>query len=652
MARFAGGPGIDVARRPVLVTALVAACLLAGFPPAATAQTMPGPAWHALMDAGATRVAERLSDELDPRADPDGDAARDLLRAWERATGGPDGGWEWLAVSRLWLRAGEPAAAREALDRVDEEVPEGLRLLDRARIGFLAGEDGAARLWWRACEVADEAAALEAWLDLEPLATPGEAAAWDAHRRLPAGPRDDCAWFRRFLNRRALASATPVDARLAEHYARLRYARDRYRRRGKESGTLARREGLPVGPAFDDRGLLFLRMGPPDRTASYGQGECFEPNVTWAYDEPGGPRLYHLSPLGGTDDWWLLENLARVFRCPVDPASGLVIRTRDPFVAPPPPLGLVPGWLLHDLYLSRSGLDPEYARMASRFGGTRTLEELQREREMTTADLDALVDGVPERPAVDLALGLRHEWLQFRSPRPGETEVWLNAEVPAADLRVPGAPRLAADLALLDESGERLVLVSGPATVAPEGAGDGGAIALRAPAALGPGTWRATLVVRELDGGDPPRGTWVGDSVVVRDLGGTLPQLSDVAVAPDSGGAWEPRPGVRLRPSPSHRSGPGRAWIYLEAYNLTPGGAFETLATLEAEEVADGRAAFRQTWTGTASRGGRVVTPLLLRLDLGATAPGRYRLSVTVTDLATGVRTLAARTALEVGGAG
>ena len=643
---------IRSARRHATATVLLAASLLARSPVAAPAQTMPGPAWHGLMDGGATSVAERLSDRLDPRAGTDGDDVRDLLRAWESETGGPTGGWEWLAVTRLWLLAGDAGAARAALERVGEDVPDGLRLLDRARIGFLAGDEEAAPLWWRACAVADEAAALEAWLDLEPLATPEEAAAWDAHRRLPAGPRDDCTWFRRFLNRRALASATPVDARLAEHYARLRFVRERYRRRGKESGTVARREGLPVRPAFDDRGLLHLRLGPPDRTASYGQGACYEPNVTWAYDDPEGRRLFHLSPLGGTDDWWLLDNLARVFRCPVDPATGRVIETRDPFVAQPPPIGLIPGWLLSDLYLSRAGLDPEYARMASRFEGTRALEELQRERTMTSEDLEDLVKGVPERPAVDLALGLRHEWLQFRSPRPGESEVWINAEVRIADLRVPEAPRLAADLVLLDATGERLVVVSGPAAVTPGAGGDGQAVALRAPATLGPGTWRATLVVREAGGGSNPRGTWVRDSVVVRDLGGTLPQLSDIAVAPDSGGAWEPRPGVRLRPSPSHRSGPGWAWIYLEAYNLTPGGGFEAAARMEPEDVSGGGAPFRQTWTGTASRGGRVVTPLLLRLDLGATPPGRYRLSVTVDDLASGVRTLAARTSIEVGAGG
>lgn len=645
------------ARRPavsaLLATAvlLATAALLAGPPARARAQTLPGPAWHGLMDAGATRVAERLSERLDPRADPDEGDVRALLREWESATGGPASGWEWLAVSRLWLRAGDAEEARAALGRVGGEVPEGLRLLERARIGFLAGEEDAARLWWRACEVADEAAALEAWLDLEPLATPEEASGWDRHRRLPAGPRDDCAWFRRFLNRRALASAVPVDLRLAEHYERLRFARERFRRRGKETGTLARREGLPVGPAFDDRGLLHVRMGPPDRTASFLQGGCYEPNVTWEYDLPGGPRLFHLSPLGGTDDWWLLDNLARVFRCPVDPASGLVIQTRDPFVASPPPLGLIPPWLLQDLYLSRAGLDPEYARMASRFGRTRTLEELQRERNMTMEDVDAVIDGVPERPSVDFRLRLRHEWLQFRSPRPGETEVWINAEVPVADLRAPDVPRLAADLVLLDASGERLVTVSGPVAVSPAAdGGERGAVALRAPVTLGPGTWRASLVVREPGGRDRPRGTWVRDSIVVRDLGGTLPQLSDIAVAADSGGAWEPRPGVRLRPSPSHRSGPGRAWVYLEAYNLTPAGEFETVALVEPEDGAGTAPAFRQAWTGTASRGGRIVTPLLLRLDLGTTPPGRYRLSVTVTDRATGVRTLAARTEIEVAG--
>ena len=64
---------------------------------------------------------------------------------------------------------------------------------------------------------------------------------------------------------------------------------------------MSRRLGRPAYAVFDDRGLLYLRMGEPDVVAAHGGGECIEPNVTWAYDRPGGYKLYHLSPSGGTD---------------------------------------------------------------------------------------------------------------------------------------------------------------------------------------------------------------------------------------------------------------------------------------------------------------------------------------------------------------
>ena len=50
-------------------------------------------------------------------------------------------------------------------------------------------------------------------LDVEVLATPEELRAWDGFRTLPAGDRDDCAFFRRMWNRRAAASGTDVDER-------------------------------------------------------------------------------------------------------------------------------------------------------------------------------------------------------------------------------------------------------------------------------------------------------------------------------------------------------------------------------------------------------------------------------------------------------
>jgi hypothetical protein len=416
------------------------------------------------------------------------------------------------------------------------------------------------------------------------------------------------------------------------------------------------RHGLPRSPAFDDRGLLYLRMGDPDHTASFQAGECYEPNVTWAYEDPDGIRLFHLSPLGGTDDWWLLENLARVFRCPVDPATGAIIRTRNPMVALSPVLPLIPPWLLADLYISRSALDPEYARMASRFDRNRTIEQLQIERDMTGEDARLAIETVPERPDLDLEFHFDREWIQFRSPRPGMTRVWANVEVSGEELWEAvadgGGKRLEAVLSLLDETEERLVTVPVEFEFElPSGPEPAELLGLRVLAEVPPGNY-ATLFRLSVPGRSEgrPAGNYTRDSLIVRDFGGVLPLLSDVAVAPDSGGAWQPRPGLAMRPSPSHQSGPGGiAWIYLEAYNLTPGGEYIARVRLRDRGGDNGGApAFEQEYAGTITRSARIVTPVVLRLELGATPPGEYALEVGLTDVATGVRTLDSKTTLEV----
>ena len=626
-------------------------------PRSAYAQTMPGPVYHSLLDQGADGFEGRLEKQFEPASNPDRNDVENVLRRWREATGGPSSDWDWLAVTRLWIRAGDADRATEALQQVGDGVPEPFHLLEHARIGFLSGDPSAASSWWGSCAVATEESALEAWLDLVSLATPDELEEWNRFRPLPAAQRDDCAFLHRFLNRRAIASGQSADERLSLHYARLRYARENYGRRGKETGTTIIRHDLPAKPVFDDRGLLHVRMGRPDRTAAYQSGPCYEPNVTWAYEDPDGIRSYHLSPLGGTDDWWLLENLARVFRCPVDPATGQVIMTRNPMVALPPILPMIPPWFLIDLYVSRAVLDPEYARIASRFGRLRTVEQLQVERNMTIPDALLLIAQVPERPDLDFDLQFNREWIQFRSPRPSMTRVWANAELRSEDVRRAAADERSTTVevvvSLLDETGRRLETV--PASFELELPTDGSpqnVLGIRVPVEVTPGRYETLFQIRIPGNEDDLRqhGNFVRDSLVVRDFGGTIPLLSDVAVSPDSGGAWQPRPGLNLRPSPAHRSGPDRlAWIYLEAYNLTPGGDFTAHVRLDRDNAGDGDpSAFQQEYGGTAARGARIVTPIVLRLDLGETEPGSYALRVSVTDVATGSRTLDSPATLEV----
>ncbi|MCK5483736.1 MAG: GWxTD domain-containing protein, partial [Gemmatimonadetes bacterium] len=404
-ARFRHSRGAGTA------TAFAVVLLLLCAPSPSLSQSMPGQAYHDLLSQGHDRLARDLTRRLDLRSRPDRDDIEDYLDRWEDEAGGPESGYDWLAVARMWLRAGEVNRAESALRRTEGRVPEAVYRFERARIAFLSGEVDGASDYWRACEIADETATTEAWLDVEVLATPDELETWNRLRTLPAADRNACAFFRRLWNRRAAASGTAVDERILAHYTRTRYALEHYRRRGRVRPRFSVRLGRPADAVYDDRGLLFVRMGAPDDVAVHAGGECIEPNVSWAYERPGGVRIYHLSLLGGTDDWYLLENLAMVYRCgsldgnPIGTISPLLLR--------------IPAQPFHDLYMSRMGLDPAYARIANHalnfagndFAGLRLAEELTDERVWTWADGEYAVATVPERPPVGLNVNFGLEWL-------------------------------------------------------------------------------------------------------------------------------------------------------------------------------------------------------------------------------------------------
>ena len=254
---------------------------------------------------------------------------------------------------------------------------------------------------------------------------------------------------------------------------------------------------------YDDRGLLYIRMGDPDEVSIHGGSDCIEPNVSWAYDRPGGYRVFHLSPGGGADDWYLLENLAMVYRCGT--------WDRNPMMAISPLLLDVPGPAFYDLYMSRMGLDPRYARIANHalnlmgddFAGSRLAEELTEERDWTWQDGEYAVASIPERPPVDLGVDFALEWLQFRAPRPGLTRVWLNGLVEASALRPAERDqqdvyRVDAVWTLLDE--EELLYRHIPSSFdlpVVEELDDETGISLRKSTDLAPGTYRWMLVVSD-----------------------------------------------------------------------------------------------------------------------------------------------------------
>ena len=675
--------------RWALAAALAGGLAAPGLVREASAQTMPAQVYFELTDAGHEKLAKRISKKLELRADPDDEDVQSLLKRWEEEEGGPDGGWDYIAVTRLWLRAGRAARAEMALSEAEAsgEVPASILLLDQARVAFLSGQkDLAAEAYWKGCEDAGETARKEYWLDIEALATPVEMEDWDRFRRLPITQTDMCAQLRRFWNERALASAMEVSERMSVHYARTRVAMDNFRRRGgKKGATFSNRLGRPTNSAYDDRGLLYVRMGAPDRTTEFagnpsiGQtavsAECYQPNESWAYDYPGETRVYHFSTMSGTDDYWLIENLGLVYRCG-DPAASLagsgggqVTGVLSPvnenrFVALGPAAALV----LQDLYRSRQGVDPRYARIAQEMKddlgqnpfnpstgistGSEALSSqriLHQEREWTLADGTFAVDSVPDRPPVASDTRLLVEELQFGSPRAGMNRVWLNGVIEAERLTPTETPdgryqyRVEARWVLVDALGEVQVHNSSFQAATSRVLGRDESLPIRLAADLTPGQYRYTLLVRDsrsVQGRKLRSGNFKKVNLTVRELTAGAPALSDVAVAADSGGTWSPGGGVRIRPSPAHLTGAdGVAYVYFEVYNLTPGGEYTTSIRLEPEDD-DAGDPFELSFPGDGATDVSRMARRMLRLDLQDSAPGNYTMQVIITDEVTGASTL------------
>src|SRR6266700_92068 len=148
----------------------------------------------------------------------------------------------------------------------------GVGLLELARTYYFArrAPDG-----WGAylagARAATSAPALTLYrLDLSWIADSVELAAFDALPDPPARAR----WLDAFWSRRDVAEARDVGERLAEHYRRWFYARRSFRLVSRHRHYDITEVYRTKQVEFDDRGVIYLRHGEPDRRARF---VCHDP---------------------------------------------------------------------------------------------------------------------------------------------------------------------------------------------------------------------------------------------------------------------------------------------------------------------------------------------------------------------------------------
>lgn len=622
------------------------------------------------------RVVSALSLYQHPK---DADDVAKLARRWEK-DGGPRSTLDSVALSELWRRAGQNLQAQRLLAEYSADDAPPLVALQRARVAFrLAGPNGqvaehmdeAGRNFRIACETMDAATRREMWLDLRGLSTPREQDEFAELRNDSAA----CGWFRRFLAERAVAMATTVELRLALHYYRLDDVRRRYYllRTPRLTRDLTNLLGRPDSLEIDDRGLVLLRMGEPD--VRVGEpGVKLEYTESWAYYRHDAPKIYHFAPVSRTGylamgDFRMLENLAQ--------ATGLTMISE---------IMAAGGNLFAGLYRSRAPLDLgfedtdfDYAktwnriRVAGNSNNPSFMGLLFRERERTKADGEYVVTQVPDVPRVSPTVRMASELLRFRRPGTDSTDVWVLASARSGDLSLAGdgdmrsaAPdrgggvesdsltySLELDFGILMRDGQRLIheeqLV---ATDDPLRQDDG--VVVRTFLVLGPGVYPFTVAIRDAHARGSI-GNWARDTLSTSTRPVGIPELSDIAVAPDSGGDWSRDGEAFLKVDPQHVMGrDGAVHIYFEVYGIIPERAYDVSVRVVPTAVADSlwvlprdELAFELAFPSQmppAARRDRSVGRHYLRLDLSDTAPGSYQLAVRVTDLEAGIVSLPAVT--------
>lgn len=575
----------------------------------------------------------------------------------------PDGAW---IVRRWWIRVPteynrsyfvefggrindvERLQTSESIAR-EQAAPSpgaggGLAQVELARAQFDAGRpaDGAAT-FRTACATGDSLTLEALWTDIRGLATSSELEEWETR---PTSSR--CALLGEMLVERALRAGLTVPQRLAIHYERLERARAEWGLRSKRvqagaADSLGRHPDL----MFDDRGFIFLRMGEPDEVAyafagpSNGLGNRVE---GWRYDRPEGPRVFFFSPVTemgvGVEDYRLLEAPWRA----VGPQYGATqLQIVDEF----------PREWLRELYMSFQGLDPHYATLGYRVetSDVSLLQDLTADRQETLADIQFAADSVPDAP--DLAASLRFAWerLRFFNPSSGSTVVWLVTAIRGGDLagEVDSEGQVVYQLDLVAAvqmgnavSRDSVRIVSR----LPTALEDEDALVSRIPVSIGPGEYPFTLVVMDGNSESGRAGNWargVATGLALSDL----PEISDIAVAADSGGTWTRDGETFLASSPSHVTGPdGEIHLYFEVYGVSAASPYSVEIRVVPEESADrmweiaaGETAFRVSFASEMPATGGIGSHHL-RVDLSDTPSGGYTLGIRITETATGRQSL------------
>jgi GWxTD domain-containing protein len=588
----------------------------------------------AVVDLANTALTQRIRPRLEV-----------ALTAVRLAAAGPAGKHAdvQLVRGRVEREAGEADSALVAFAaylRIGGDS--GIGLLELSRTAYFAGR--ATQGWvayFAGARAATSAPALTMYRgDLSWIADSAELTEFDG---LPT-PDARQHWLEQFWTRRDVVEARDVGERLAEHYRRWFYARRNFRLVSRHRHYDITEVYRTAQAEFDDRGVIYLRHGEPDKRAQFVcqgppdvQGDGCAANESWLYRRRAEPDLiFHFAARDDVQDFKLIESLADVmgFHRAVRAAS-----FADPEISA--------------LYQTRDQFGQLYSRVAhsQRAPGTELAQDRQQGRRNitigTTTDsytqrfeqpLDvvasefvvgaATASGADSGQVLHVVFAIPADRLEPQPAADGEGVRYpLEFRVVISD----SSDRVVANLDTVRVFGARQALHR-PSYLT-------GRLAVPVPA----GKYQYRLLVRSADGG---AGDLLVEPLTVERLAPQRFAVSDLVVGREGSGlVWFSPAGDTVRLNPLQRFPEGSAVnLYYEIYGLAPGTPYHTVVRLEHE---GGRSVFSSI--GRLFGGGR--SPVLLEFDAPATgsvtrvqrglelrdvSKGTYRLSVIISDPATG----------------
>lgn len=520
--------------------------------------------------------------------------------------------------------------------------------LGLAEVLFVQGEpvEGGRHYWQGLMKLGDRADARPYFEDVELISSDAEREQWETLAVEEIEP-----FFVRFWERRAQQSLVDRDERIAEHYRRLQYAWEHYRipvpQRRHYSGKTAYRPSEQSG--FDDRGVIYVRHGEPDKVARHGSA-AVELNESWLYFRPGEDLIFHFVADEDTKDFKLVRRLMDALIATSNTLTG--IEANSDYIE-----SLQRA--VQQLYESRSDFSPLYGRMASH------PEQRLVEEELVARGRDIEVGTATDTYVPDIEPATRLEFhyvpVTFRGDD-GKTDVVFLFGVPTANVEFQWSARgLLSDLntriALYDP--ERRPITEADRTVqlvsrkpVPQSL----AHLIVSSQRLEAGWGRYQYAIRIANPQSGRHGVYYGQ-VRVPDYEANRLQLSDVVLAESINPSGEEgsfrRRGVGIVPLPSRafkREQP--VGIYYEIYNLkanqggrtryrieytvTRKGAgsvvlkvLSDLKRLVSQHEGAGEITFSMEKEGTRADG---LQQEYLTFDMSDAAPGEYQLHVRVTD--------------------